>query len=321
MPNIKICTSIAELERLQPLWQAVAAETRATMFQDFHWNLMAARAFSASEAIFVVSAEASHGAAIVPTARRSDGSLRLLGEELFDYRNFLSCGDDGALCAVLAFLSQMESPLEVLAVRECDRRPIMDQFSLESFSCAPGVGVHEVSAEAFAAAHNRLGRNLRRLNKAGFELGIYSGENSALVSHIYEQKAAQVDQSLFQDRRRVGFMIDVARLDSFPCEIFTLECGVRMAAAIVTFLDGEVRRFYTGWFSREFESLSPAITLIYEVTRQSLACGLSCDYMTGEQPYKLRLARTSVPLYRMRATPRQLAAVAEGVEPAAESAA
>jgi CelD/BcsL family acetyltransferase involved in cellulose biosynthesis len=47
--------------------------------------------------------------------------------------------------------------------------------------------------------------------------------------------------------------------------------------------------------------------LIYEVTRQSLGEGLDCDYMTGEQPYKLRLATSSVPLYRVQATADQLA--------------
>ena len=46
-----------------------------------------------------------------------------------------------------------------------------------------------------------------------------------------------------------------------------------------------------------------------EVTCQSLAAGLDCDYMTGEQPYKMRLATASAPLYRLQATPQQLAAL------------
>ena len=45
----------------------------------------------------------------------------------------------------------------------------------------------------------------------------------------------------------------------------------------------------------------------------SLAEGLDCDYMTGAQPYKLRLATGSMPLFRLRATPRQLAAFAPAV--------
>ena len=82
-------------------------------------------------------------------------------------------------------------------------------------------------------------------------------------------------------------------------------------AAVVTLLDRGCRRFYTGWFAPEYEKHSPALALIYEITLQSLAAGLDCDYMTGEQPYKMRLATSSVPLYRVRATPQQLAAMAE----------
>jgi hypothetical protein len=33
--------------------------------------------------------------------------------------------------------------------------------------------------------------------------------------------------------------------------------------------------------------------------------------MTGEQPYKLRLATGAMPLYRLQATPAQLAALSE----------
>jgi CelD/BcsL family acetyltransferase involved in cellulose biosynthesis len=51
------------------------------------------------------------------------------------------------------------------------------------------------------------------------------------------------------------------------------------------------------------------LSLIYEVTRRSLEDGLDCDYMTGEQPYKRRLATSSVPLYRLRATAAELGAL------------
>ncbi|HEV7673325.1 MAG TPA: GNAT family N-acetyltransferase, partial [Candidatus Angelobacter sp.] len=66
-------------------------------------------------------------------------------------------------------------------------------------------------------------------------------------------------------------------------------------------------RFYTGWFAAEYEKHSPALALIYEITRQSLANGLDCDYMTGEQPYKMRLATNLVALYKVRASSEKLA--------------
>lgn len=80
-----------------------------------------------------------------------------------------------------------------------------------------------------------------------------------------------------------------------------------MAAALVTLRDGNTRRFYTGWFDPALQKHSPALALIYEMTRESLAAGMDCDYMTGEQPYKLHLATRSTPLYRLHATPEQLA--------------
>jgi len=79
-----------------------------------------------------------------------------------------------------------------------------------------------------------------------------------------------------------------------------------MAAAVVILRDEGVRRFYTVWFDHGLAKHSPAVTLIYEITRQSLAGALNCDYMTGDQGYKLRLATSSVPLYRLRATAEEL---------------
>ena len=45
----------------------------------------------------------------------------------------------------------------------------------------------------------------------------------------------------------------------------------------------------------------------------ALGQGLSCDYMTGEYPYKLRFANASRMLYSIDASPAQLAAVAQGL--------
>ena len=84
----------------------------------------------------------------------------------------------------------------------------------------------------------------------------------------------------------------------------------RPIAALVTFVDGEVRRFYTTWMNPTWGKHSPGIALLFEATRLTLAEGLDCDYMTGEQPYKLRLATRRIPLHRIRATAGELAGVA-----------
>jgi CelD/BcsL family acetyltransferase involved in cellulose biosynthesis len=46
--------------------------------------------------------------------------------------------------------------------------------------------------------------------------------------------------------------------------------------------------------------------LIHEVVQESLAAGLDCDFMTGNQSYKTRLATSNAPLYRICATSEML---------------
>ncbi|HEY6307458.1 MAG TPA: GNAT family N-acetyltransferase [Candidatus Angelobacter sp.] len=309
MPEITIVRAAQEMARLRSLWESLSGAGRTTIFQDYQWNLLALTTFAGREEPWIVCAQASYGLAIVPAVvRHSDASVRLLGEELFDYRAFLHEGDDAVLASALAELATLERSLEVVALREPDRKPVLHGLSMTPFSAAPQVRRADISAEEFAARHGRLARNLRRLQRLGFELRTYSGDNQPLLRAIYEGKADQDARSLFHDQLRIEFLVQAAQLHPPAFEIFTLECGSRMGAALVTLRDGDERRFYTGWFDPSFEKYSPAVTLIYEVTRQLLAAGLDCDYMTGEQPYKMRLATASVPLYRLRATPQQLAA-------------
>jgi hypothetical protein len=241
--------------------------------------------------------------------RSSDATLRLLGEELFDYRSFLHEGDDAVLAGALAELAVLQRPLEAIAIREQTCKAVLDHLRLFPFSASPQVSRADVFPDEFGARHSRLARNLRRLERQGFTIQSYYGDNSALVRSIYERKAAQDSSSLFHDPLRIEFLVHVAQLQPAVFEIFTLERGASMAAALVTLRDGGIRRFYTGWFGPEFEKHSPALALIYEITRRSLAAGLDCDYMTGEQPYKMRLATSSVPLYRLQASPQELASL------------
>lgn len=301
--------------RVRPLWDALRAAGRYTLFQNFELNLLVAARFADREEPYVVCAESERGAAIVPAVlRRSDGTLRLLGEELFDYRAFLHRGDDAVLRAALGALSELGHPLEIVALRESECSVVTDELELVPFAAAPGVRREQMSAESFAGAHTRLARNLRRMERLGFALKTYDGANPQLLREIYEGKARQSDTSLFHDSTRIEFLVSAAALVPHVFEIFTLENGEQRAAAVVTFRDGECRRFYTGWFGAECEKHSPALSLIYEVTRQSLAEGLNCDYMTGEQGYKMRLATTSVKLFKVRATAAELAAMARAKE-------
>ena len=72
------------------------------------------------------------------------------------------------------------------------------------------------------------------------------------------------------------------------CQIFTLETASTLVSALVAFQDGNMRRFYTTYFDAAWAHYSPGVALLFEATRLSLAEGLGCDYMTGEQEYRRR---------------------------------
>src|SRR5262245_3625601 len=87
VPQVTIVRTPQEITELKHVWESVCRNGQTTIFQDFQWNLLAARLFAGREEPWLIYAQASYGVAIVPAVmRRADSSLRLLGEELFDYR-------------------------------------------------------------------------------------------------------------------------------------------------------------------------------------------------------------------------------------------
>ncbi|HKT50762.1 MAG TPA: GNAT family N-acetyltransferase [Candidatus Angelobacter sp.] len=315
MLQLQILPSAQEIWRLQPVWERLRRDHH-TIFQDFDWNLLAARMFADREAPHVIYAHASFGEAIIPAVRRhSNGrtEIGLLGEELFDYRSFLFAGDEEVLRFALARLADMKQPLRITAMRHSDCEELAAELTLSRFTVAPGIRHSQLSPDTFSEMHLRLARNLRRMQRLGYEFKAWNGAHSQLLRTIYELKAEQDPQSLFRDPLRREFMVEAALLQSQRIQIFTLENDCRLGAALVTLHDPGVRRFYTCWFAPELSKHSPALSLIYEVSRLSLADGLDCDYMTGEQSYKLRLATSAVQLVQVNATSDQLAALGRPV--------
>jgi CelD/BcsL family acetyltransferase involved in cellulose biosynthesis len=299
---------------IRPVWERLACAGRSTVFQDFDLNLLAARVFAKREAPYLICARTSYGEAVVPAVLRDvDGSHRigLLGEELFDYRSLLYSGEHEVLRSALARLAELRCPLDVVALRQTEARDLPAELCLSHFTTAPGIRSRSLPGDTFAQMHLRLARNLRRLQRLGYELRSYNGEQPQLLRTIYQNKAAQDANSLFQDPVRVEFMVNAGLLQPHRFEIFTLESAGRLGAAVVTLLEQSVRRFYTCWFTPEIGKHSPALSLIYEITRRSLAAGLDCDYMTGEQPYKRRLATSATQLFKLHATSEQLAALGQ----------
>ncbi len=320
MSRITVAQTAHELDLLRPAWDSLARRPGLTLFQRYAWNRIVAEQLPGC-APFVVMAENSGGAAIIPAAiDHASGCLTLLGDTLFDYRDVFA-DDEEALAAAWRRLAELGRPFGFTALRSDSPNPCWEAVEHEDFTTAPGVSQRDATAEEFAAAHSRLGRQMRRLHRAGVELVRYSGRESGLVRWLYERKAAQLagaPDNVFSEPARIECMVAIAAAEDENCEIFCLRRGSEIVSALLTFVDEvvdapPVRRFYTIYFDPAWSSYSPGTVLVYEVTRASLASGLECDYMTGEQPHKLRLATRSMPLHRIRASADDLAALGDSL--------
>ncbi|MCU1311253.1 MAG: hypothetical protein JWO20_2378 [Candidatus Angelobacter sp.] len=317
MRRVVIAKSADEMRKLRPAWERIYNENDHTLFQRYEWNELAARFFAGREEPLVVMAEDDSGVAIIPAAINiKKRHLTLLGEELFDYRDALWRGRESALdsawSAVLSVAADRGLSFAMHSLRWEDSQAWRG-FDVTPFTDAPCARRKDVGREL----HSRLGRNLRRLKRLGCELKKYRGNCSALARRIYELKSQQ-GESLFADPIRVAMLIAMINAAADDCEIFTLESGGTLVAALVTFIDGQWRRFYTTYHDQDpaWAKHSPGLSLIHAVMEESLVNGLDCDFMTGDQPYKRRLATSAVPLYRVSATVEMIAERAGAIAPA-----
>lgn len=302
-----IIETLQDVQRIRPLWEELEQQPGMTMFQSYAWNSTALRMFGEREVPRLVYVESDSGAALVPAViGRRCGKVHLAGEALFDYRNALVAGDTSVPASAWERIAEWGMPFEVKALRGDRVKEAWSGLEMKFFANAPRLSA-SANAEEFVKSRNRLGRFTRRLRRAGVDYRKHSGVNRALVRHIYEKKGAQhVSTNLFRDPVRREFMISIAALPETQCEIFTYESVGELVAALVTFRDGNVRRFYTTYFDERWAKESPGQVLLFEATAESLREGLECDYMTGEYLYKNRFADGMVPLYEVSATPEQL---------------
>ncbi|HSB74856.1 MAG TPA: GNAT family N-acetyltransferase, partial [Terriglobales bacterium] len=163
------------------------------------------------------------------------------------------------------------------------------------------------------AAHSRVASRWRKILRQGVEFRRESPASPGLLRRIYQLKGEQPAANLFRDGTRINFLAAAAASGPAPCEVYTLTQGTTLVAALVTFRDGNTRRFYTTYYDHSWAHFSPGMVLLFEVTRLSLEEGLDCDYMTGEQPHKVRLATSRVPLFRVEC-PREILWRASGYE-------
>jgi len=313
--RMNIARSAAEMDRIAPLWREILATQPHTIFQSFAWNRLAAEMFQDRVTPRVVWVQSDSGAAIIPAAlNHAMSQIELLGDALFDYRDVLCVGDREMLRLAWRELASWGKPVGALSLLKTVADDRWSDFPLAPFAKAPQVERARIDEAGFRMAHSRLARQVRRLQKLGASFRVHSGSESHVVRGLYEYKRshfAVASDNLFGDQRRCEFMTAAARLPESRCEVYTLEAeGGTLIAGLVTFRDGDVRRCYTIYFHPEWARYSPGVALLYEVTARSLGEGLSCDYMTGEYPYKLRLANGSRALCRVEASAQELADIA-----------
>ena len=297
-----------DLGSIQSLWEELAKSPAATMFQSYWWNETALRVFQEREVPRVVVVESDAGVAVLPCViGKKCQTIHLAGEALFDYRDALLRGDEKLLHNAWEIVADWEHDFEFKALVGDKSRQPWSGLPVRFFANAPGIKAAGLTVENFLSAHSRLGRHSRRIRKQGVAMRRHPGTNQALVKLIYDLKAEQeVAGNLFRDRLRRDFMIEIAGRPEIPCEVFTYETPSALVAALLTFRDGSVRRCYTTYFDQEWASYSPGQVLLFDVVTESLREGLDCDFMTGEYPYKNRIATEMVPLYRVRATSQEL---------------
>jgi CelD/BcsL family acetyltransferase involved in cellulose biosynthesis len=298
-----------EILALRSRWEFLQARCHGTLFQSFKWNWLAANSFADRESPHVIFAETSNGTALLPLCiNLARKTLSCLGDVLFDYRDVLTLGEEDALIAAWEAAARLGLPFSSGGLQASSRKAWAG-FQLDQFYGTPVVRASEISADCFSANHSRSASRLRRLERMGVALREYSPAPASLVRWVYEQKAmqpAEAGENVFCDPRRVAFMAAVVKEEPYCEEVFTLEADGKCIAAILTLREDRCRRFYTVWFDQQWSRYSPGISLIFEVTRRSLAEGLSCDYMTGEQDYKMRFATSVEPLFWVNASAEQL---------------
>lgn len=305
--RVTVATTIAEVESLRRLWEKLQLGASGSIFQTFEWNVLALRTFQDEKPHFV-AAESQSSAAIVPAVIRGN-QIRLAGGPLFDYREALSAGGDSALRLALKTIADTNLGWSIHGIRSAGGLH-WSELPLQPWTAAPFVSRNDISAEAFAEKHSRARRSLRRLVDLGASVRTVPGTPD-LVQHLYGEKSkepAGCGQNVFQDPRCLDFMRNVVSLQGTKCDAFLMEIAENLIAALVTFRDREVRRFYTTWMNPRWSKHSPGIALLYHATCETLAAGLDCDYMTGEQPYKMRFATGTVPLYKLETGSSELRA-------------
>jgi CelD/BcsL family acetyltransferase involved in cellulose biosynthesis len=302
--KVECLRSAHELDGLKSRWEWLESQGDYTLFQGYELNRLAADWFAQRECPHVIVAESGSGMAIIPAVRR-ETELGLIGETLFDYRDVLNIGNGEVLEEAWRELAKLGMKLEVTALRGKQACGRWDSLGPKEFCNAPTTRRCDLSAVEFVAGHKKAAKASRRLARQGLRLVQREHEFDRLAEWVYRRKTEWrgAGENLFLDRRRQDFMCHVINSGVVDCNIWSYETiDGQIVAVLVTFDHGSIRHFYTIHHDPLWEQFSPGQVMIFDVTRETLADGMDVDFMTGEYPYKNRLATALVPLFRVEAS-------------------
>ena len=308
MLKVECLRSAHELDRLKSRWQWLESQGAYTLFQGYELNRLAADWFAQRECPHVIVVESGSGMAIIPAVRR-ERELGLIGETLFDYRDVLSAGNGEVLEEAWRELAKLGMKLEVTALRGMQTFDRWESLGPKAFCNAPTTRRCDLSSDEFVARHKKAAKASRRLARRGLRLIRREHGFERLVEWVYRRKTEWrgAGENLFLDRRRQDFMCQIIQSNVIDCNTWSYETDDgQIAAVLVTFDHGSARHFYTIHHDPMWERLSPGQVMIFDVTRETLTDGMDVDFMTGEYPYKNRLATTMVPLFRVEASAQQM---------------
>lgn len=305
MLRVSVARSVCEIETLGSAWDSLM-NPELSLFQSHRWNLLAATFFGEREEPHFIFAQDDNGAAILPAVIQTQSrTISFAGESLFDYRDYLAVGDHAPLMAAWQKLAASNLPLSITALSRI-KDHIWERMPKTFFSRAPRLKRAQVTADRFVQDHSRAFSRVRKLERMGLRTKQYSGD-SAIARDIYRLRTTGSNAAeLFHDSLRAEFMVAACRSEGSNCEIFALEDANSLAAALVTFRDAHWRRCYTIFYDRRWARLSPGTSLLFEVVRRSLEQGISVDLMTGEQPYKMRMAQSTQDLFKVSASSSEM---------------
>ncbi len=294
---------IPRLEAVEPPWRNAFEQASGHVFQRFEPSLHWARIFAADGSLRIWS-HVSEPALAAFTVR--NGQLRLLGQGLFDYVDLIGTASPAAQRQLALQLLDWEEwrQFEATGVPADSRftalwealQPDQDLYSAAPLLLNPLRFQHE---------HRRIARRWQQCLQAGWQLRqvAHSEERQTLLHWILEQK----EQALrargcrnVLDGAAARWLEAMVTHAPEVTELWQLHRGAETTAGLLSWRSTPVRYAYTISYSGQAAAMSPGTLLLYGVLCNSVAAGLRFDFLTGEQPFKLRFADARRRLLRLR---------------------